>query len=319
MLYERLVRLVGFLRCLLRLRDSRWARVLSRNSIDPSYFLSCGREGELRLRDHGITLSLAESWAIKAFEPLMSLVTAGAAFDKTAEGSLVMRLGGLRVMAETPQDILAMNEILVEGCYNFHLPDRCAVLDIGMNVGVASLFFALKDEVETVYSYELFDPTYRQAERNIELNASLKKKIHMVNYGVGFPSRTMNLPYSYELKGSIGTNGIEPEAVLIFKSERVESRTVEVQIKDCAEVVAEVRRKAAGKELVVKMDCEGSEYEIMERLGSQGLVREISMYIIEWHKRGPEPIVEILGRHGFTVISLKPGSNYVGMVYAWRA
>jgi hypothetical protein len=94
---------------------------------------------------------------------------------------------------------------------------------------------------------------------------------------------------------------------------------VEVQIKDCAEVVAEVRRKAAGKELVVKMDCEGSEYEIMERLDSQGLVREVSMYIIEWHKRGPEPIVEILGRHGFTVISLKPGSNYVGMVYAWRA
>jgi hypothetical protein len=141
----------------------------------------------------------------------------------------------------------------------------------------------------------------------------------MVNYGVGFPSRTMNLPYSYELKGSIGTNGIEPEAVSIFRTERVESRTVEVQIKDCAEVVAEVRRKAAGKELVVKMDCEGSEYEIMERLDSQGLVREVSMYIIEWHKRGPEPIVEILGRHGFTVISLKPGSNYVGMVYAWRA
>jgi len=318
MLYQRVVRSVRFLRCLMRLRNLRWATTVSKNAVDPSYFLPCREDGDLRLRGGGLTLSHVEEWVLKAFDPLLGLATAGAALEQTGDGSFVVTLGNLRLALETPQDILTAKEILVDGCYNFQLPNHCAVLDIGMNVGIASLWFALKNEVEVVYGYELFDPTYRQAERNLELNGSLQKKVHMFNYGVGFPSRTMNLPYSYELKGSIGINGIEQEAASIFRTDNLEAQMIEVRIEDCARVIGEVRNQNPGRELVVKMDCEGSEYEIMDRLDRQGLVREAILYMIEWHKRGPGQISKILQRHGFTVMSLNPMSNYVGMIYASR-
>src|SRR6185369_17215134 len=47
----------------------------------------------------------------------------------------------------TYEEIFILFEIFCNGIYNFIPPGPCIVLDIGMNVGFSSLFFASKDNI----------------------------------------------------------------------------------------------------------------------------------------------------------------------------
>jgi len=243
---------------------------------------------------------------------------AGATIKHEGETTLLVQMGEFKFIAETPQDFQIINEVIIDGCYNFQLDVPCVVLDIGMNVGMASIYFASKPEVTKVYGYEIFEPTFKQALRNFSLNQGIAGKIFPVNQGVGFPARKMELPYSYEVKGSIGIEGIEPEAAEIFQSIDTQQQIMEVELEDCAEVVKRVSRENSDYRLIIKLDCEGSEYEIIERLDQQGLLCAASLYMIEWHKRGPGPLLEILRRNGFVSLSLHPTNKIVGMIYATR-
>lgn len=73
-----------------------------------------------------------------------------------------------------------IKEIFEEGAYNFHIPTKkdIIVFDIGMNIGIASLFFAGRANVKKVYSFEPFAPTYEKAVRNFQMNSDeIKNKI----------------------------------------------------------------------------------------------------------------------------------------------
>src|SRR5210317_1193049 len=47
-----------------------------------------------------------------------------------------------KLLIKTPEDLFIINEIFIENCYNFHTIHKpITVIDIGMNVGFASLYF----------------------------------------------------------------------------------------------------------------------------------------------------------------------------------
>ena len=74
------------------------------------------------------------------------------------------------------------------------------------------------------------------------------------------------------------------------------------------------------EKIIVKIDCEGSEYEILERLNDTGLLPRYDVIIIEWHYKGDALLRKILNDNNFKVLVREkhvPDSDS-GMLYAFK-
>ena len=54
----------------------------------------------------------------------------------------------------------------------------------GMNIGITTLFYASKENVDKVFSFEPFMPTFSGAKQNVNLNKSTLDKIEVNNFGL---------------------------------------------------------------------------------------------------------------------------------------
>lgn len=58
----------------------------------------------------------------------------------------------------------------------------------------------------------------------------------------------------------------------------------------CIDLARFIKRFPTDEEIILKMDCEGSEYELLEHLMFKGVDERLSLAWIEWHPRGvPDP------------------------------
>ena len=96
---------------------------------------------------------------------------------------------GLQLYIETPEEFFIIKEVFIEKDYNLLSQESFVVFDIGMNIGISSLFFGLKNNVDKIYSFEPVVPTYDQALHNLDLNPSYSNKIDAFNFGLGGSTR----------------------------------------------------------------------------------------------------------------------------------
>jgi hypothetical protein len=77
--------------------------------------------------------------------------------------------------------------------------------------------------------------------------------------------------------------------------------------------------KARGRDIVVKVDCEGAEFSIFAALDAGGLLEDISAFMVEWHsidwRKTQHDLAAPLLRHGFVVFELSRGGEN-GLFYA---
>jgi FkbM family methyltransferase len=210
---------------------------------------------------------------------------------------------------ENYESILCFDEIFFTAAYSFWFSSSCVVIDGGMNIGIASLYFASMEMVEAVYSFEIVQGSYNAACKNFLLNTQLNEKIHPFHSALGTQNGETEITFTGA--GDVGANILEQNKPGIGKSKQ------RVTIKSTSEVVREVKQFHPNKKIVLKLDCEGSEYEIIRHLETTGTLKEIDCLLIEWHYRGSAEISHTLTRHGFTVFTpnLK-ASIPVGYIYA---
>jgi len=218
----------------------------------------------------------------------------------------------LKIRINSLSEIYILNEIFYKKCYNF----KCAefsdliVVDMGMNVGLASLFFAQNDKVHKIYAYEPFLPTFHHAMENIKNAPEYARKIISQPFGLGNLERVVKVPYNATNSG-INTS---VSAVSISQSgEKLE----ELIIKNAALEIKSIIDKHPEAKLILKIDTEGAEYEIFEALFSSKLHENIIGFMVEWHKKGPEPLEKHLLQEKFKIVStlIEPNS---GLIYAFR-
>lgn len=212
-----------------------------------------------------------------------------------------------------PEILLIISEVFANGSYNIinSIPDM-VVIDIGMNVATTSLFFASKKNVSKIYSYELFPITYEIALKNIMANP-FGNKIIPQKYGLGKEDGKLVLPYSTKQKGRMGLNGLP-------KDNQYNNFTMqEVFLKKVSNEIKEIVSKNEGKYIVCKIDCEGAEYEIIEDLYNNSLINKIDAYMIEWHYKKPDTILEALQKNNFTIFYSTFTSDDSGMIYATKS
>ena len=224
-----------------------------------------------------------------------------------------VEVDGLRFAVQTAEELYILNEIFVNGVYNLRAAGQVVVWDIGMNVGLASLYFASQPEVAQVVSYEPFVPTYRQALKNIALNPEVGLKIAAFNVGVGDSERSLRVKYRYDIKGSVGISGLPTDAGSHGSTQE------QITIKPATEIIEEIAAAHPNREIVAKIDCEGAEYEIIRSLAAAHKLTRIRAFLIEWHTHGPNEIIGHLADAGFATLSLLPHSPGTGMIYAVRS
>jgi len=306
-------------RAFLRVPDAYWAGVIVRAGLHPRDVEFDWRRRRLVLSEFNLSITRRQAFVLPRMAQIRALRDVkGVVLSPVDNAEILVEAPGFRVIAETEEDLFILHELLVEGTYDFTLGGPVVVWDVGMNVALASLYFAAKDEVVAVHGFEPFPKTFDRAVRNIQANPKLKGKIVAYNLGVAASSGTVEADFCYEWKGTARTATIPlPQGLALkWRSESVER--VGVELRGACESLAAVIRSHSTEQIVAKLDCEGAEYEIVSALSEGGLLDVPSLYMIEWHDRGAEPLVAMLKLAGYACFSLATQGRVAGMVYATK-
>jgi FkbM family methyltransferase len=236
----------------------------------------------------------------------------GASVRVSVNGTIASYLG-ISFYMRSIEDFQIANEVFVFNEYNFQTERDCIAVDVGMNVGLTSLFLANLPTVTEVYSFEPFAAPYRRALENFDLNPRLSPKIKAYNYGFGADDQLLTV-YSDE-NSTIGTSVKGLSA----------GRPEEITIRDASTELRKIinRAKHHNLDVVVKIDCEGSEFAIFDRLDKHDLIKEARVFLIEWHKwwsadKTQREIVSCLTKNDFIVFDRTVPTLISGQLYAIR-
>ena len=269
------------------------------------------KNGEIELKRLSIKLPLQDA------SPLIKGYNYATKIVEKLDGLFIYDKNGLKAVIENvtlsvtdPEELFIINEVFYEGMYNFHTnKNNVLAIDIGMNVGIASLFFSKKKEIKCVHAYELFPSTFELAEKNILLN-DFANKVVPHSYGLGKHNEKLKLPFSHEQKARMGLKWHPDDNM----GEKVTFQ--EVMLKNVSSEFEKILKENEYEYVICKIDCEGSEFEILEDLYSSKLIDKVDSFMIEWHYRDPEIINKLLTGSGFAVFSSLFASGDSGMIYA---
>lgn len=269
------------------------------------------RQGSFYLKALDVSVTDVTSPLILQYKIAKSIYKIGGGrFFYDQENHLRLSIDGINFFIHFADELYVINEVFVSREYNFRTMDEIVVIDIGLNIGATSLFFASQKNVKHVYSYELFGPTYEVAQRNLSINDA--SKIASYNVGLGKNTREMTLSYSPANKARMGLFGLP------VSEQFPDAREVTVSVKDVAEEVIKIGQLQPGVKKVCKMDCEGAEFEILERLFQSKAADLIDVFIIEWHTTDELNIEVQFLQNGFDVIMPTSDNPHTGLLYAFK-
>lgn len=153
------------------------------------------------------------------------------------------------------------------------------VLDIGGYVGDTAIYFVANGAVNVIV-LEAFPYSCRIAEGNVAIN-HLQGKIEILNYALGAHKTNIIIDPNY-------VNDNESSAIS-------QSDGVEVPVTTLEDIV----KKYAIKDWVMKMNCEGCEYDVFEATDIK-IINTFSEIYMHYHKN-PIPLVRKLEESGFKV------------------
>ncbi len=162
------------------------------------------------------------------------------------------------------------------------------VLDIGANIGDSPIYFAIKG-AEKVIALEPFSKNYQLAKKNIQSN-NLSSKIILLQAGCASGGGTMTIDPNYT-SGTIS---------------RLASSTYGTSI-DLMAIKDIVDKYSIKQGSVLKMDCEGCEYDAILSTSADTL-RTFSYIRIEYHY-GYKNLKEKLQESGFKVSATIPKTD----------
>ena len=210
-------------------------------------------------------------------------------------------------------DFVVFEEIYLKNIYRFVNGKETVLFDVGMNVGLASLYFASKGFIRRVYGFEPIKPTYERALENLGMNeSSLTDKIVGYDYGLGEQDGEQTVAY---LKDNPGIMRVGKEAVT---ADPGEGSAVTAVIKEAGPEILRIMNENPGASFAMKIDCEGAEYEIIPNLIKHGVLKKIDIVVMETHYGREDDMVDAFSKEGVIVYSNQEAPFNTGTLFAVR-
>ena len=199
------------------------------------------------------------------------------------------------IVIEVPRALLhEFKEIFMEECYtkklDLRIPPEPVVIDIGANAGFFSMFAASRFPGARIFSYEPVANNFRQLERNRDLNDTAR--ITCVPHAV--------FGHSGEISLSFDPNDSFTTYANVFGGSRPRDEAVRVPCVTLPEILETHHLERCD---ILKIDCEGSEYDILYRCPGESLQRVTRMAIEVHHGTAPDQNIDALSAylvsHGF--------------------
>ncbi|MCX4339233.1 MAG: FkbM family methyltransferase [Lachnospiraceae bacterium] len=201
------------------------------------------------------------------------------------DGNLSVSAKGICVKVGSLGEFNNVYEVLIAESYHYYINNskKDVVLDIGMNIGDATLYFLNQNKVEKVYAYEPFCDTYLAARNNLKDYIGNQNKVEIFQYGIS------------------------------GKNEKRE----QIEVRSASEVFAPIFKRHTKNNIILKIDCEGKEYDIFENLTKAGLLGKFDIIMLKWHCQGKEILLEYLQKAGFSYWCNDKNME-MGLIYAYK-
>lgn len=229
-------------------------------------------------------------------------------FKKIKKKNIIIKLrNGIKFNVRSrTYDNIVLNEIWLKNTYNpkgFEIKDDDIVMDIGAHIGVFSIYAAVLTKNGKVYSFEPMPENYKMLKKNISINRI--KNIIPINEAVD------SKPGSHVL--FINEENTGGNSLLIKNSDK--SEKIKVKTTSIEEFM---KKYSVDKIDLLKIDCEGSEYNILFKCPKK-ILKKISKITMEYHSidksRNAKTLKKFLENNGFKV-SFTSGDSW--MLYAKR-
>ena len=318
-LKKRLVSMIYFKETRLRNKlfpDSFVLEKLNNNHIPLNHVVYNKKNNELTLTKYGWNLKVPDQIEIlNGYNYLRTLADVYNAETKTGKnGNFLLSSQNIEIIVKDSIDILMFHEIFALKVYNVIINQPAIVYDVGMNAGMAAMFFAANKYVEKVIAYEPFKNAYQKALENFDCNPALSQKIEAHNFGLGTENKSLELP-SHEKVAERGRMKDIPKHKL--QEHEIELKTEAVEIRNVVNILSKEMQKIKEQQIIFKMDCRGCGNEVMERLNESGLIRRFDVVILEWHRDNSKNMIRFLEKNNFKMFDLYNNPDKkIGMIYA---
>jgi FkbM family methyltransferase len=197
--------------------------------------------------------------------------------------------------------------VFIEKKYQFLPVTGKVVIDIGANIADSAIYFCLRGAARVI-GLEPFPHNYEIAKRNIESN-NLSTKVSLLLAGLGAISENISIDPSYS----------SDEGSRAGDSTGNFEEGIKIPMLTLEDIINKYNLNS--QDVVLKVDCEGCEYESLI-LASKDVLRIFDHIQIEYH-RGYKKLKEKLEKCDFKVSVERPlarrdNNLYLGFIYATR-
>jgi FkbM family methyltransferase len=313
---RQLLKIILFVYILIRFRSVKLAYSLSFYNIALSNLSLITLEGNFVNfinTSNKVAINLLPNFNFSINQLFAILNSDLAKVNESYENYFLVTVNGIRFKVASLSNMAVVYEVFIQRIYEVALStDKLVVIDIGMNVGVASLNFANMKTVEHVYGYEPFPDTFKESLFNISLNPILSAKIRPFNQGVSDTSCKKSI--SLFDSGLLSASTIES----IDNYGKVANKKIEVQLISIIDVLNKVTSVHPNNRILLKIDCEGEEYAIFDAIKNTKYLDQVDCILLEWHEKGFEQLASILLSSGFQYFHMPNEKHNSGMLYAFR-
>ena len=231
-------------------------------------------------------------WNVKDPYPLINLLNYGWKILEFDDTFIVLKnLNDIKLKCRLKEgfDFGHIFEIFEENTYSQNYR-YSTVVDIGASTADSCIYFATNGANE-VYGLEPMKESYDVAVYNVMIN-NLTSKVHLINAACSSKSGNVELNVSSKYPNA---NSTDPSKIVKRNNVNFDSRRLvnSISLKDI------IYQHNLSKIDLLKMDCEGCEYEVFQNIGEDS-ISIINNIIVEFHD-GIKFLPDLLKRQGFNV------------------
>ena len=237
---------------------------------------------------------------VSAFARLKNIENSDISNLKLTTEGLSFRYNENRILID-PARMSDLEAVFFTEDYKFLNVTNRDVIDVGMNIGDSAIYFSINGAMQVI-GLEPYPYAFSFAEKNVKLNGI--NNITLLNAGYGNDSKVIVDQRKFSFNGSSLINSVKGR---------------EIQILSLKSLI----KKYNLKNIVLKMDCEGCEYALLNE--EDAVFERLEMIQIEYHY-GYEQLVKKLKHCGFNVKYTEPKKSfnpyaentnmYIGFIYA---